>query len=187
VRALKQQYADWHLSVKRRQQPKKGNHDDGGHVARRGMIRRANLAPHKGLDRQRPGRDNIASGTSRGSQGKLECNNGIWDRDVKEQVGLRSKRSFNKTFKQTVQLKAHEANGRDFHQPAKNECQGIVEGSAPSETKVETAHRVKTGNTCTGAPTTPVSFARTDRKRRVMVIHLVGLAPYEGANQDERC
>jgi hypothetical protein len=79
-----------------------------------------------------------------------------------------------------------------------NECQDIVEGSAPSETKEETAHRVGAGDI--RAPVTLGSFARTDQKkdfhslhpvvchdmeRRMMVVHLDRLAPYQGAAWDE--
>jgi hypothetical protein len=45
-----------------------------------------------------------------------------------------------------------------------------VEGSAPSEKKEKTAHRVRAGNV--GAPATLGSFAPTDRKNRMMVINL---------------
>jgi hypothetical protein len=65
-----------------------------------------------------------------------------------------------------------------------NECQDIVEGSAPSETKEEMAHRVRAGDL--GALITLGSFACTEHKRRMMVEHLDQLASYEGAAWDER-
>jgi hypothetical protein len=54
---------------------------------------------------------------------------------------------------------------------------------APSEMKEETAHRVRAGDV--GASATLRSFACTEWKRRMMVIHLDQLSPYEGAAQDE--
>jgi uncharacterized cupin superfamily protein len=62
------------------------------------------------------------------------------------------------------------ANSRDFHYTAENECQDILEGSAPSETKEESAHRVRAGDV--GATTTLGSFACTEQKRMMMVVHL---------------
>jgi hypothetical protein len=80
-----------------------------------------------------------------------------------------------------------------------NEWLYIVEGSAPSESKEETAHRVGTGDV--GAQATLGSFARTDRKkdlyylhpvmchdveRKMTVVHVDQLAPYQGAARDEQ-
>jgi hypothetical protein len=45
-----------------------------------------------------------------------------------------------------------------------------VEGSAPSETKEATEHRVKARDA--GASSTLGSFAYTDQKRRMMMINL---------------
>jgi hypothetical protein len=58
-----------------------------------------------------------------------------------------------------------------------------MEGSAPFETKEKTEHRVRAGDV--GALTTLVTFACTDRKRRMMVIHLDRL-PLSGTAQDKR-
>jgi hypothetical protein len=58
-----------------------------------------------------------------------------------------------------------------------------VEGSAPSETKEETAHRLRARDV--GAPATLGSFAFTDRKSGMVVIKS-GLAPYEETARDER-
>jgi hypothetical protein len=51
----------------------------------------------------------------------------------------------------------------------------IVEGSAPSETKEETAHRV--GAIIVGAPTTLGKFGRTNRRK--MMINLDGMVSSE--------
>jgi hypothetical protein len=79
-----------------------------------------------------------------------------------------------------------------------NECQDIVEGSAPSETKEETAHRIGARDIRT--PIILGSFACTNKKRdfyslhpvvchdverKMMVVYLDRLAPYQGATQDE--
>jgi hypothetical protein len=62
----------------------------------------------------------------------------------------------------------------------KIECQDIMEGSAPSETKEETTNdslrAIKVG-----ALTTLGTFGCTNR----MVINLDWLAPYQGAARDE--
>jgi hypothetical protein len=65
-----------------------------------------------------------------------------------------------------------------------NERQGIVKGSAPSETKEETAHRVRAGDV--GALATLGSFDPTDRKSRMLVINLNRLTPYEETAQGEQ-
>jgi hypothetical protein len=57
IRALKEQYGDWHLAVGCHQQPKKRAQGDGGFwkksaTARRHMTRHAIPAPHKGHGRQ---------------------------------------------------------------------------------------------------------------------------------------
>jgi hypothetical protein len=77
----------------------------------------------------------------------------------------------------------HKANSLDFHQTAENQCQGIVERSASSEAKDKTAHRV--GAEDAGALTTLGTFSLTDRYRRMIVIRLDRLAPYQGAARDE--
>jgi hypothetical protein len=75
------------------------------------------------------------------------------------------------------------AKSRDFHQTAENECQDIVEGSAPSETEKETAHKVRAGGV--GALTTLGTSVRTDG-RTMMVIKLDRLAPYQAARHSTR-
>jgi hypothetical protein len=80
-----------------------------------------------------------------------------------------------------------------------NECQDIVKGLAHSETKEETAHRVPAGDE--GAPATlgslPTPIKRKTfivcillcvmmLKRRLMVVHLDQLAPYEGTAWNKR-
>jgi hypothetical protein len=58
-----------------------------------------------------------------------------------------------------------------------------VKGSAPSETKKETAHGVIAADA--GALITLGTFAHTIR-RNMMVVHLDRLAHYEGTAWDER-
>jgi hypothetical protein len=55
-----------------------------------------------------------------------------------------------------------------FRQDSKNECQDIVEGSAPSKTKKETAHGVRAMTV--GALTTLGTFARPNRRKMMMMI-----------------
>jgi hypothetical protein len=59
-----------------------------------------------------------------------------------------------------------------------------VEGSAPSETKEETTHRVGAGGV--GALTTLETFTLTDQKSRMTGIHLDLLVRHRGAAWDER-
>jgi hypothetical protein len=49
-----------------------------------------------------------------------------------------------------------------------------MEGSVPFETKEKTAHRVRAGDV--GALTTLGTFARTDQKRKMIVIRLDRMA-----------
>jgi hypothetical protein len=57
----------------------------------------------------------------------------------------------------------NEANSRIFRQDAESERQDIAEGSAPSETEKEPAHRVGTGNV--GVPATVGSFPHKSDKQ----------------------
>jgi hypothetical protein len=52
-----------------------------------------------------------------------------------------------------------------------NECQDIVERSAPSKTKEKTAHKVGAGDL--GALATSGSYARTDQKKDLYCLHSV--------------
>jgi hypothetical protein len=60
----------------------------------------------------------------------------------------------------------------------------IVKDLAPSETKEETAYRVRTGDV--GALTTLGSFVCTKWKRRMMVINLDRMAPCVGTARYQR-
>jgi hypothetical protein len=85
-----------------------------------------------------------------------------------------------------------------FYQVLKNEHQDIVESSAPSEMKDETAHRVRAGDLevlatlgSLPAPTERMIFnvcillCVMMWKRRLMVIHLDQLASCQGTAWDE--
>jgi hypothetical protein len=175
VRALKKRHGDRLLALERRRKPKKRTQGSGGSckklaAARRGMTRRAEVAPRKGR-----GRDNVARGTSKGRTfGKRRQAQSEGITGISNRVG-------NKTALQ----KGRRAEDRkaNFHQNSKNECQDIVEGSAPTETKEEATNSLRT--MCVGALTTLGSFACTERKRIIMLIHLDRLAPYEGTAQHE--
>jgi hypothetical protein len=115
VRALKKRYGDRQLAPGRRRQLKRRIQGDGGSrktlaVARRRMTRRAITAQRKGHGRRGPGEDNIASGVpkerklERRKRTLQESSNGIRDRDLKEQLRLGSKRTFNKTVRKTFGL-----------------------------------------------------------------------------------
>jgi hypothetical protein len=68
---------------------------------------------------------------------------GIRDRHLQEQLRLRSERTSGRIFRKALVLDGyHEAESQPFSQVSKNECEDFVEGSAPSETKEETAHRI---------------------------------------------
>jgi hypothetical protein len=100
-------------------------------IARRGMIRRAGVAWHKGRGhkgltveqrrRKNRTRDIVARGTSKGRtfgkrrRAQPECNNGIRNRGLKERLRLGSRRTLNKTVSQAVELEIAK-------QTAENEC-----------------------------------------------------------------
>jgi hypothetical protein len=71
-----------------------------------------------------------------------ECNNGIRNKGLKERLCLGSRRTLNKIFRHTVELEVAKQIVRTSI-TLKNECQDIVEGFAPSETKQKTAHRLR--------------------------------------------
>jgi hypothetical protein len=72
------------------------------------------------------------------------------------------------------------ASSRVFRGDSRNEFQGIMEEPATTQTEEETTSSLRAGGV--GALTILGNFARTDRKRRIMVIYL---APYEGTARDE--
>jgi nitroreductase len=78
----------------------------------------------------------------------------------------------------------HKVKSQTFNQNLENVCQAIVEGSAPSEMKYETPHRVRAIDI--GALATLGNFAPIDGKSIMMVINLDLLAPYEGTAQDKQ-
>jgi hypothetical protein len=76
----------------------------------------------------------------------------------------------------------HEAKSRVFCQDTKNECQNIVEEPVTSEMEKETTYGVSAMDV--GALPILGTFTRKER-RKMMVINLDRLAPYEGTTRDE--
>jgi hypothetical protein len=135
---------------------------------------------------QRPQRDDqlchFCTAQGHGRQGQC-CKRNLERTDVREEMsgatGMQQRHEGDCTAGD------HKGNSWDFNETTENECQVIVEGSAPSETKEETAHRVGAGDV--GTLATLGSFVCTDRKkdlrclhpvvghdveRRIMVVHL---------------
>jgi hypothetical protein len=81
------------------------------------------------------------------------------------------------------QTGGREMSSRVLHWVAENEWLDIVEGSAPSKTKEVTTSSLRAMDV--GALMTVRTFACTDQKK-LMVINLDRLAPYEGTARDER-
>jgi hypothetical protein len=98
---------------------------------------------------------------------------------VRQQLHAGKTRTSGRSIQGDCWAASRKANSQNFLQTAENECQDIVEGSAPSKTKEEPAHTVRAGDV--GAFTTLGSFACIERKRRMIVINLGLLAPYKGA------
>jgi hypothetical protein len=85
---------------------------------------------------------------------------------LKEAAMSRRREDIQQDLQEGCRAGYREVKGQTLRQDLENECQDIVEGSAPFETKEETQHRN------VGTPTTLGSFAYTDRKRKMMVINL---------------
>jgi hypothetical protein len=109
--ALKKRHGDWHLAVRRHKKPKKRTQGNGGSSKKvaatcRGMNRHAIPAPSKGHGRQGQSKDKAVQGNSKGQtfrkrrRPRPECNNGIRDRGLRQQLQLKSKRAFKKTIRQ---------------------------------------------------------------------------------------
>jgi hypothetical protein len=75
-------------------------------------------------------------------------------------------------------------NSQVFDSAMGSEWLDIVERSAPTEAKEETAHSLRASEI--EAPTTLGTFACSPWKRRMMVVHLDWLAPDQGTAQDKR-
>jgi hypothetical protein len=76
----------------------------------RGITHHAIPAPCKGHGRQGPGRDHVARGAPKGwtlerrKWAHQECNSGIRDRDLKEQLCLKKDRTSGRLFRKTIKL-----------------------------------------------------------------------------------
>jgi hypothetical protein len=132
----------------------------------RRMTRHVGVARPEGYCCQGHGRSNVVCGATKGRtlgrryQPKLECKNGTRNRGLRQQLHLGSKRAFNKIVRKTFKLEfVNRIAGSSIRMQV-----DIVEGSAPSETEKETAHRVGAGNV--GAPAILGSFASVVGKRK---------------------
>jgi hypothetical protein len=114
-------------------------------AAYRGLIHCAIPAPCKG-----PGRDSVAKGAPKGQVLKRrqqmcqEGSSGIRDRDLQEQLCLRSKREFNKTIRKTSGLEIAKQAIKFSFGLQKMSYWTLWRGWTP-ETKEETPHRVRAG------------------------------------------
>jgi hypothetical protein len=104
------------------------------------------------------------------------------NRDLKGWLRLGNERTPGRIFGKTIGLEI--VNGWIFRQDSENECQDIMEGSAPSETEEITNSRLTAMDV--GALTILGTFAPTDQKSWTTVINLDRLVPYEGTTRDER-
>jgi hypothetical protein len=133
-------------------------------------------APRKGHSHQGPGRDSVAKGAPKGQTLKRrlrmcqEGSSGIRDRDLKEQLRLRSKMEFNKTIRKTFGLEiARRAIEFFFGLQKMSDC--TLWRSWTPETKEGTPHRVRAGDV--GTLATQGSFAYIDRKKGLYCLHPV--------------
>jgi hypothetical protein len=109
--------------------------------------------------------------------------NGVRGQSRRQEPSLGSRTTLNKTFRKTVELEFAQQIGRTSIR-LENECEDIMEGSAHSRAKKETTNnRLRTVNI--GALTILGSFGHINW-RKMIVINLDQLAPYEGSAQDER-
>jgi hypothetical protein len=108
--ALKKQYGEWHLAIGCRWELTKWTQGNGGSwkklaTTSRRKTHNAITAPCKGHSCQGQGRDNVAREPSKRQtfrkrhQVQPECNNGIMNPDLKEQLRMGSRRTLNKTFR----------------------------------------------------------------------------------------
>jgi uncharacterized cupin superfamily protein len=197
VRVLKKRSGGWHLAVEHCRQLKKQTQGDGGSWE--------NLAgAHRGMWDVPPCHSctmqvTRSSGNRQGQccSGNLESTyvqeetlgaTGMqqWHKEPSPKGAITSEKhdSTQQDLQEDHRARDCEANSWNFHYTAKHECQDFVEGSAHFEAKEEAAHRVRAGDV--GAQATLGSLAPTDRKSRMMVIHLDWLTPYQGATWDER-
>jgi hypothetical protein len=100
IGALEDRYGDLHLAVGCCREPKKRKQGDGGSrkklaAARRRLTGHAFSARHKGRSHKGP---TVKKRRRKGP----ECNNGIRNRGLKEQLRLGSNRAFNKTVRQII-------------------------------------------------------------------------------------
>jgi hypothetical protein len=158
IGALEDRYGDRHLAVGRRRQQKERT--------------KAMVSPGRSLHRARDTvvtdqARNVAQGTPKGRTfgkrrpARPECNNGIRNRDLRQQLRLASKGNVNETFRETLGLE-------------------IAKRRAKSSVRTTTCSK----SIDVGSSTTPATFACTNRKK--MVVHVNRLAPYQGTARDEQ-
>jgi hypothetical protein len=92
-----------------------------------------------------------------------ECNNGIRNRGLKEQLHLGSKETFYEALGQTIGLEIMKCTVGSTLRIQKNECQDTVVEPATTQVKEETAHSLRAR--VVGAPATLGGFVRTERER----------------------
>jgi hypothetical protein len=112
--ALRKWNGDQHLAIRCHGQLKKWTQGDGGSwkklATHRGMTCWAGVAWHNGHGHQGPGKDSVVQGTQKGRtsgkghQPKPEFNNGIRNRDLKEQLCVGSERAFSGIYRKALIL-----------------------------------------------------------------------------------
>jgi hypothetical protein len=142
--ALEDRQGNRHLAIRRRRQPMKRTQGYGGSrkmlaVARRQMPHLAVPARRKKRGRKRP----TVEETRRNGP---ECNNGMRDRNLKEQLRLRKERASGRISRKSTELKIEK---RIFGSSTglREACDDIVEESAPSETKAQPSEEKDYGGT----------------------------------------
>jgi hypothetical protein len=146
VGGLRKWHRGQHLAAGRHGQPEEGTWGNYGFwkklVAARGrMTRHAGVAQHKGHRLQGQSKDDVLPRTSkrrtlgRRYQQKLECKNGIRNRGLRQE--LQSKKEFNKTLRETLELEIVKRAMSSRLRKIKNWT--LWRGRAPSEMEKEIA------------------------------------------------
>jgi hypothetical protein len=118
---------------------------------------------------ERQNDDNVVRGNPKGwtfykrHRAQPNCNNGIKDWGLKQQLWLGSKWNVNKALRRIIVLEVIKL-AEVFHQDSKNKCQNVAEELATTQVKEETTHSWRARDV--GTPATFGSSACTDRKRK---------------------
>jgi hypothetical protein len=108
------------------------------------------------------------------------------NRDLKEQLRLGSERTCGRIFRKALVLEIVKRRVEPSVRIRKMNVRTLWRGQSPPKRKKRPLYNSRLNAMDVGALISLEIYALTDRKSRMMVVHLDRLAPYQAAAPDER-